>query len=177
MTIAPEPMTRMVSMSVGLGIDADDYADSGPFPSYRLPKKDARIPAHEEEKMIRSKWIPGLLVLALLLCSPALFGADSVVLRVVVVQTDNAEGYLKEIEKGKALLKRLESPAVIRVWRARFAGENAGAVVVSVEHPNMAAFAKDDAKIAADGEYQAWLKGLDKFRKIVSDSLYSELKP
>jgi hypothetical protein len=127
--------------------------------------------------MIRSKWIPGLLVLALLLCSPALFGADSPVLRVVVVQTDNADGYVKEIEKGKAVLKRLESSGVIRVWRAKFAGPNAGSVVVSLEYPSMAAFAKDDAKIAADAEYQAWLKGLDKFRKIVSDSLYGELKP
>jgi hypothetical protein len=127
--------------------------------------------------MIRSKWAPGLLALALLLCSTALFGADSVVLRVVVVKTDNVEGYVKELEKGKAVLKRLESSGVIRAWRAKFAGENAGSVVVSVEYPSMAAFAKDDAKIAADAEYQAWLKGLDKFRKIVSDSLYSELKP
>jgi len=127
--------------------------------------------------MIRSKWVPGLLALALLLCSPALFGADSPVLRVVVVQTDNADGYVKEIEKGKAIMKRLETSGVTRVWRAKFAGPNAGSVVVSLEFPNMAAFAKDDAKIAADGEYQAWLKGLDKFRKVVSDSLYSELKP
>ena len=127
--------------------------------------------------MLRSKRIPGLIVLALMLCSPALVGADSVVLRVVVVQTDNVEGYVKDIEKGRAVMKRLESSGVIRVWRARFAGENAGAVTVSVEYPSMAAFAKDDAKVAGDGEYQAWLKGLDKVRKVVSDSLYTELKP
>jgi hypothetical protein len=41
----------------------------------------------------------------------------------------------------------------------------------------MAAFAKDEAKTSADPEYQAWLKGLSKFRKILSDSLYAELKP
>jgi hypothetical protein len=41
----------------------------------------------------------------------------------------------------------------------------------------MAALAKDEATALADPEYQTWLKGLDKFRKIVSDSVYQELKP
>ena len=60
------------------------------------------------------------------------------------------------------------------MWQARFAGPEAGAVVVSIEYPNMAAFADAYAKTSASSEYQAWLKGLDKVRKIVSDSLYTE---
>jgi hypothetical protein len=48
---------------------------------------------------------------------------------------------------------------------------------VSVEYPNIAALAADDAKIAATTEYRDWIKGLDKLRKIESDSLYEELKP
>jgi len=70
-----------------------------------------------------------------------------------------AAAYVQEIEKGKALLKHAGSPAQIRVWRARFAGPNAGNVVVGVEFPDMLAFANGDKKIVADAEYQASLKG------------------
>lgn len=103
--------------------------------------------------------------------------ADTVVLRVVVVETADLNGYVKELEKGKAILKRLESPVILRVWHARFAGPQAGSVVVSQEWPSMAAFAKDDAKTSADAEFQTFVNGLSKIRKIVSDSLYTEVKP
>jgi hypothetical protein len=103
--------------------------------------------------------------------------AADTVARVVVVQTDNADAYVKELERGKSILERLQSPGKIRVWRARFAGNAAGSVIVTVEYPSLAAIADDDAKDAKDPEFQTWLKGLDKIRKIVSDSLYTELKP
>jgi len=127
---------------------------------------------------MRSKLALLLVAAALLLSASApLLAADATVLRVVVVNTDNPDAYLKEVEKGRAHNKRLEGSSQIRVWRARFAGEEAGTIVVSIEYPSLAALAKDDAKSAADAEFQAWLKGLDKVRKIVSDSLYTELKP
>jgi hypothetical protein len=47
-------------------------------------------------------------------------------------------------------------------------------VVATIEYPSMAAFADAVAKTNASSEYQAWIKGLDKVRKIVADSLYSE---
>lgn len=121
-----------------------------------------------------------LAMLGLTLClatSNLVLAAEPTALRVVVVETQNVDAYIKELAKGQALLKKLQSPATIRVWRARFAGPNAGAIIVSVEYPNLAAVASDDAKIAASAEYSAWLKGLDKLRKVVSDSLYQELKP
>ncbi len=127
---------------------------------------------------MKSKVASGLLGLTMLLwSSTAVFGAEATVLRVVVVETSDVDAYVKQIERGRVLLKRLDSSGVTRVWKARFAGPDAGNVVVSIEYPSMAAFARDDSKIAADSEYQAWLKGLDKLRKIVSDSLYNELKP
>jgi hypothetical protein len=127
---------------------------------------------------MRWKALAPLFFLALILpVSTTLFAAEHVVLRVVVVKTDSPDAYVKELEKGKALLKKLGSPAVIRVWRARFAGQDAGSVVASVEYPSMAAFVKDEAAIDASPEYQAWIKGLEKIRKIVSDSIYDELKP
>jgi hypothetical protein len=128
---------------------------------------------------MRSKALTVLLGLIVLAGSSAVAAAaEPVVLRVIVVETDNLDGYMKEVlEKSMPMRKRLQSPAVIRVWRARFAGDNAGDVVVSVEYPSLEAMARDEAKGAADPEWSAWLKGLDKMRKIVSDNLYTELKP
>lgn len=116
-----------------------------------------------------------VLLISLVLLSALASAAEATVLRIIVVQTDNLDGYLKEVERGRAIFKRLQSSATVRAWRAKFAGPEAGGVVVSVEYPDLATLAKDEAKGAADPEYQAWLKGLDKLRKIVSDSLYQEL--
>ncbi len=127
---------------------------------------------------MKLKVASGILGLTMLLgSSTAVFGAEAPVLRVVVLETSDADAYVESIERGKAILKRLDSSGVLRVWRARFAGPDSGNVMVSIEYPSMAAFAKDDSKIAADSEYQVWLRGLDKLRKVVSDSLYGELKP
>ena len=128
--------------------------------------------------MIKARGALVLLSLVLLLAaSTRAMGDDGTVLRVVVVETENVDAYVKELERGKAMLKSLGSPAELRIWQARFAGPQAGSVVVSVEYPSLAAFAEDDAKLKANTEYQTWLKGLDKIRKIVSDSLYNELGP
>jgi len=117
-------------------------------------------------------------VLVLFLLAPTLvLAADPTVLRVIAVQTDSPDTYLKEIEKGRAMFKRLGVPAEVRVWKGRFAGDEAGAIVVSIEFPSLVALAEAEARLSADSEYMAWLKQLDKVRKIVSDSLYSELGP
>lgn len=113
--------------------------------------------------------------LAVIACSALAGPAQATVLRVVVVETDNVSGYIAELKKGQQLMKRLGSSGQIRVWRARFAGQDTGTVVVSVEYPSLVVLAQDDAKAAADAEWAAWLKGLDKYRKIVSDSTYDEL--
>lgn len=126
-------------------------------------------------KAIATSMLMGL-VLCIAPCTN-LFAGEPALLRVVVVHSDNVDAYVKELARGQEILKKMQSAATIRVWRARFAGPNAGAVVVSVEYPNIAALAADDAKIAATTEYRDWIKGLDKLRKIESDSLYEELKP
>jgi hypothetical protein len=102
--------------------------------------------------------------------------AEATVLRVVVVETTDAATYMSELAKIRAALTRLGSKSTMRAWRARFAGPNAGAVIVSIEYPDMASFAADDAKTQADAEYSSLIKGLDRVRKITSDSLYEELK-
>lgn len=103
-------------------------------------------------------------------------GAHANTLRVVVVQTSDVSGYVKAIEDGQALLKKKGSPVQLRVWMARFAGSDAGSVVVSAEYPNLEALAKDVALMSNDADLSAWLASLGKMRKIVSDSIYEELK-
>ncbi len=125
---------------------------------------------------MQRKFVALLFCLVLLLSAATpLFDAGRVVLRVLVVKSEDPDGYVEELEKGKEVLKRLGSSAVLRVWRARFAGT--GATVVSIEYPSLAAMAKDEAAADADPEYRNWFKGLDKMRTIVSDSLYNEMKP
>jgi hypothetical protein len=114
----------------------------------------------------------------LLLVSAPLLAAEAPVLRVIVVQTDDPGGYVKEVlGTGQAHLKRLQSTGNLRIWRAKYAGRDAGSIVVSIEYPSLVALAEDDKKVAADPAIRAWIAGLDKIRKIVSDSLYSESTP
>ena len=120
-----------------------------------------------------------ILAFAALLLASSIFALDAraTVLRVVTVQTDNADAYLQELGRGQALIKKLGGSAVLRVWRARFAGPNAGTIVVSIEYPDLITFANDEKKVTETPEYQEWLKGLAKVRKVLSDSLYEEMKP
>lgn len=43
--------------------------------------------------------------------------------------------------------------------------------------PNIEALAKDDSAMRNDAELRAWLEGLGKIRKVVSDSICEALKP
>jgi hypothetical protein len=125
-------------------------------------------------RMTRSVVMAGVILLVVCLASSAAFAQKATVLRVVVVKTEDPAAYAAEIEKGRQLMKSLGIQGQTRVWQARFAGPEAGMVVATIEYPSMAAFADAVAKTNASSEYQAWIKGLDKVRKIVSDSLYSE---
>jgi hypothetical protein len=120
-----------------------------------------------------------VIAFAALLLVSSIFALDAraTVLRVVTIQTDNADAYLQELGRGQALIKKLGGSAVIRAWRARFAGPDAGTIVVSIEYPDMITFANDEKKVTETPEYQEWLKGLAKVRKVLSDSLYDEMKP
>ena len=95
--------------------------------------------------------------------------------RVVLVETADPAGYAAAIAEGQAILNGLGSTATIRVWQARFAGDNTGAVVASIEWPSMAAMAADDALMGGSEEMGAWIAGLAGLRTIVSDSLYQEI--
>lgn len=117
------------------------------------------------------------LAAAFLLCLTAGAAAEAATLRVVVVQATDVDAYMKAIEQGKALLKSKGSTGTMRVWRARYAGPEAGSIAVAIEFANLQALAKDDALMSSDPEVKAWLQSLDKLRKVVSDSIYNELTP
>jgi hypothetical protein len=112
--------------------------------------------------------------LALGLSGSALADAGTV-MRVIVVKTDDVSAYMHELDKGKAIMKRLGITATLHVWRGTFAGADAGTVVVSQEYPSNQAFADGFVKSQADKEMSDWIKGLAKIRTIVSDSLYQGL--
>ncbi len=106
-----------------------------------------------------------------------LLAQDAPVLRVIVVQSDNPSAYIKEVlETGQAHLKRVGSAGNLRVWTAKYAGSNAGSIVIAIEFSSLAALAADEKRTAADPALMAWIRSLDKMRKIVSDSLYSEAR-
>jgi hypothetical protein len=120
--------------------------------------------------------ISALAVTALsLLCPPG--PVAGAVLRVVTLETTDVAAYVKEVERGNALLKKGGSSASMRVWRGQFAGADAGKLVVQLEYPDLAALARDNEKFSKDPEMQSWLKSVERLRKVLSDSVYQELRP
>jgi hypothetical protein len=115
--------------------------------------------------------------LAVLCAAFALAGpAQATVLRVVTVETSDVAAYSSDLAKIRALQQRLGSKATMRIWRARFAGPNSGMIVVALEYPDWPSFTADHVMQGSNAEYAALLKGLDTRRKIVSDSIYEEVK-
>lgn len=121
------------------------------------------------------KLINSCICAALAACAFA-SGAEAAVMRVVVVETSDVAAYTTELGKIRAGIARIGGKETLRFWRARFAGPNAGQLVVSIEYADMAAYVAEDTKMRADADLAAVLKGLDKIRKVVSDSIYDEVK-
>ena len=68
--------------------------------------------------------------------SSAASAASTVVLRVISVKTDNVAAYMQQLDKGRAMLKRLNIPTQLRIWRATYAGPNTG-TVSSARNPHV----------------------------------------
>ncbi len=142
---------------------------------YTKAAKSVQSKSSPKGKLMKAKITLSLVAVALLLVASTPALAADTVLRVVVVQTDDVDGYVKQLEEGEALLKKMGSPGLLRIWRASFAGPDAGSVVVSIEYESLQALAADMALLTANAEVQTWLKGLDEIRTILSDSIYREL--
>ena len=124
-----------------------------------------------------SKTILVTLFVSFLCGAPTVKADDAPVMRIIMAQADDASAYIDDVlETGRGHLTRLDSLGKLRVWRAKFAGTNAGTVIVAIEYPSLVAYAEDDRKMSADAAYMSWTRGLDRIRKIVSDSLYIEAR-
>ena len=126
------------------------------------------------KRSILSGAVVGLVGLAVAL--PAL-AAEPPVLRVIAVQTTDVAAYTHEIEVVRALYKKLGLNVTIDAYRATFAGAEAGAVVVAITVPNLAALAKMTEMSHTQPDVVAEMKKINAMRKIVSDSLYDKLTP
>jgi hypothetical protein len=101
--------------------------------------------------------------------------ANPTTLRVIVVQTTDAAAYVHEVNALAALYKKAGTPVNIRVWRATFAGNDAGTVVVSAEFTDFMSLAKANEMQRTNQEITAEMKKIAGLRKIVSDSLYEQI--
>ena len=124
-------------------------------------------------------WGAVLLVGAVLVLPAAGLADPPAVLQVIGVKLKgDLDTYVQKIKKGQAIAKRLGT-AVPRAWRATLAGEDTGTIYVASEHKSLAAFAEAQAKLAADPEWQSFMKDLDQsgIRTVASNELLQELTP
>jgi len=114
---------------------------------------------------------------ALFLMAGAVQAAEPVALRILVVQAPDLKAYVHELGVAQGIIKKTGVSAMVRVWRAQFAGPDAGTVVVSLEFANLAALAKYYEAARSNAELGAELAKIATMRKVVSDSLYEEMSP
>ena len=116
-----------------------------------------------------------LITTALFLSAQVANAAEPVALRVIVVQPTDLKAYVHELGNAQGLIKKAGVSAIVRIWQAQFAGSDAGTVIVSLEFANMAALAHYYEAARSNADLAAELAKLATMRKIVSDSLYTEL--
>ncbi len=113
--------------------------------------------------------------LALFTTLPSLAAGLPPVARVIVIQTNDVSAYLHEVTALQELFKKAGSPLNLRVWRATFAGNEAGTIIVDIEYPNFAALAKGYELQRTNPDIVAAMKKIGGMRKIVSDNLYEQI--
>ena len=120
-----------------------------------------------------------LFAFSMVLVLPAIALADSPpVLQVVTVKVQgDGSAYLAKLKDGIPMLKKAGASDV-RVFRATVAGDNSGLIFVSIEYPNLEAFAKGATKIADDADWQKLVKKLEGTgRLLVGNSLLEDVTP
>jgi hypothetical protein len=109
----------------------------------------------------------------------AIAASTAPILRILVIDAKgDAASYVREVKRGKPILKRLGIEGEIHVWQATYAGKDTGMIIVTFEFADKASFARSESafeKASGDPEYDSWVKSLGKVRLITSDSLFEEL--
>ena len=96
--------------------------------------------------------------------------------RVIGVQVTDLKAYAHEVDVLQGQMKKAGVAVTIRIWRARFAGAEAGTLIVAIEMPDLATLAKVDELQKSNADIAATMQKIGALRKIVSDSLYEEVK-
>jgi hypothetical protein len=96
--------------------------------------------------------------------------------RVISVQVTDLKAYAHEVDVLQGQMKKAGVAVTIRIWRARFAGAEAGTLIVAIEMPDLATLAKVDELQKSNADIAATMQKIGALRKIVSDSLYEEVK-
>ncbi len=113
-------------------------------------------------------------VLGLTLAASAM-AAEPVVLRVLVVQTDDVPAYVREVTTLQEMYRKAGVQLTLNVWRATYAGAATGTVIASIEMPNIGTLGKLSETLRANPDIAAEMKKIGAMRKVVSDSLYDKL--
>ena len=86
--------------------------------------------------------------------------------------------FLGFVERANKIADRLGNKAVVRVFQSTLAGPQTGTILVVVEHESLATMAAEQAKTAADPEWQKFLADLQAAGiSIVSNSVAVEITP
>ncbi len=100
--------------------------------------------------------------------------------RVIVFEVEPGQlnEFLKRQSQAMAIRKRLGVPAS-RIFQATLAGPNTNTIVIVIDHPSLAAFAANTAKLQADPGWQSWIEELNEagISRLVSNSLLVEVTP
>jgi hypothetical protein len=123
----------------------------------------------------------GVLWMSLMMVAfPAMAADAPKVINVLAIKVKGDQtAYLQRVKQLSEIQKRLETGGTMRVWRATLAGQNTDTIYVTVEFPNLEAFAKSMAKTQADEEWNKVMKELDTsgLRKVLSRSQLVEITP
>ena len=121
--------------------------------------------------------VPCLATIFALAIPPAAFAEP--VTQVLEVRVDgDPASYLSVVRQLDAMSREVTPGVKIRVWRALLAGEDAGKLIIAIEHPSLEAYAAHRTKLQA---HEGWASLLQKARKTgrrrVSNSLLAEVSP
>jgi hypothetical protein len=120
------------------------------------------------------------ILLSIVTAAGLVFAAGSAsaatIARVIGVQVTDIKAYAHEVDVLQGQFKKAGVAVTIHIWRARFAGSEAGTLIVAIEMPDLATLAKVDELQKSNPEIAATMQRIGPLRKIVSDSLYDEVK-
>ena len=116
-----------------------------------------------------------LIVVASMAVFSATVQAEPVLLVTTVDTHGQTEEYLNRLDRTLAFAKRISPAAKWRVWVGAIAGPSTGYVYVTLEYPDLAAYAEGTERQNSSAEYNESIAALAEMgREIVSRTMLSE---